>query len=192
MIKYCYRCQQEKPLESFTKNKSKKDGFATECKSCKRLLDKSYFEKNKEQIRKNVNKYRLNNLEKASQSSKNSRLKNKEKYKKLNENWAKANPEKIKFYKKAYKKANKVKVYNSGAEYRATKLNATPKWIDRQKIACLYSVATMLNKYGVEKWEVDHIYPLRSKFVCGLHTYENLQVITAKANREKSNKIWAV
>lgn len=35
--------------------------------------------------------------------------------------------------------------------------------------------------------EVDHIIPLRSKLVAGLHCVENLQVLTAAANNAKGN-----
>jgi len=158
MIKYCYRCQQEKPLDAFTKNKSKKDGFATECKTCKKLLDKIYFEKNAEKIKGSVAKYRQLNKEKSKQAIKTAKAKKQEKY-------------------------NALKV-----KYKTSKLNAIPRWADLEKILCLYSVAAMLNKYGTEKYHVDHLIPLNSKLVCGLHTYDNLRVITAKENLKKGNK----
>ena len=188
MIKYCYKCQQEKPLESFTKNKSKKDGLATECKPCKKSLDKTYFEKNSVKIRAAVAKYRELNKEKSRESIKKSILKKEEKYKELKKQWRELNAEKMKFYKQKYKKSNLSKVRESSASYRSFKLNAIPSWIDKTKILCLYSVANMLNKYGTENYHVDHIVPLRHKLVCGLHTYENLRVITAKENLLKSNK----
>lgn len=158
MIKYCYKCQQSKPLQDFTKNKSKKDGLATECKPCKKIMDKEYFEKNAQKIRDVVAKYRNTNKEKANEAIKISKLKKQEKYKAIK------------------------------AKYKSAKLNAIPKWADLEKISCLYSVAAMLNKYGTEKYHIDHIVPLRSKIVCGLHTYENLRVVSAKENLQKSNK----
>lgn len=39
------------------------------------------------------------------------------------------------------------------------------------------------------KWSVDHIIPLRSKKVSGLHTWNNLQVIPMQINRLKSAKL---
>ncbi|MGD9872250.1 MAG: hypothetical protein AB7S63_14540 [Thauera sp.] len=37
-------------------------------------------------------------------------------------------------------------------------------------------------------WEVDHFYPLAGRRVTGLHVWSNIRVITAYANRRKSNR----
>lgn len=36
MSKFCKKCKQTQPLESFYKDKSKKDGLSTTCKSCRK------------------------------------------------------------------------------------------------------------------------------------------------------------
>lgn len=48
--KSCDICHQERRLDLFGKNRSKKDGLHSTCKECKRRLDKEYSEKNKDKI----------------------------------------------------------------------------------------------------------------------------------------------
>jgi 5-methylcytosine-specific restriction endonuclease McrA len=47
---------------------------------------------------------------------------------------------------------------------------------------------TMTQTTG-EQYVVDHIVPLRSEFVCGLHVPWNLRVITREENLIKSNQL---
>jgi hypothetical protein len=34
-LKYCSTCKKDKPIDQFNKNKTKKDGYATQCKTCR-------------------------------------------------------------------------------------------------------------------------------------------------------------
>jgi 5-methylcytosine-specific restriction endonuclease McrA len=70
--------------------------------------------------------------------------------------------------------------------------NATPKWLNaEQKLAIrkLYLQAMELTKLTGERYVVDHIVPLISDEVCGLHVPWNLRVITQDENLRKSNKL---
>ena len=70
--------------------------------------------------------------------------------------------------------------------------SATPKWITTgQKLAMrqLYLQAMELTKLTGERYVVDHIVPLISDVVCGLHVPWNLRVITQEENLRKSNKL---
>lgn len=53
-----------------------------------------------------------------------------------------------------------------------------------------HEIAQMRLAVTGEKWEVDHIVPLQSKLVCGLHNEFNLQVITQRENSSKRNYRW--
>jgi len=67
------------------------------------------------------------------------------------------------------------------AKRRALKLQATPLWANDMAIKEIYAKAKALGM------EVDHIVPLNSKVVCGLHWEGNLQLLTESENRRKSN-----
>ena len=60
--------------------------------------------------------------------------------------------------------------------------NATPKWANLEKIKLIY-------KLRPKDYHVDHIIPLQSKYVCGLHVENNLQYLLAKDNWSKGNII---
>jgi hypothetical protein len=57
----------------------------------------------------------------------------------------------------------------------------TPAWADRQKIVEFY-------KNCPDGYQVDHVIPLRGTNVSGFHVENNLQYLTAKENRNKSNR----
>jgi N-acyl-D-aspartate/D-glutamate deacylase len=69
----------------------------------------------------------------------------------------------------------------------ARKLQATPSWADDAKILTLYAEAARLTRETGVRHEVDHIVPLRSKVVCGLHCEANLQILTKAENVAKYN-----
>src|SRR6266496_4125965 len=52
--KQCSKCQQILPAtpEFFSRNRSKKDGFGTECKTCMREYHKQHYQAHKEEIDK--------------------------------------------------------------------------------------------------------------------------------------------
>lgn len=73
---------------------------------------------------------------------------------------------------------------------RATRLQATPSWVDGDAVLAFYAEANRLSIESKVIHHVDHIVPLISRQVCGLHWEANLQVLTATENRTKTNKHW--
>lgn len=70
--------------------------------------------------------------------------------------------------------------------------NATPRWLTPQQkteIRQLYQIAITMSRTTGERYVVDHIVPLLSDEVCGLHVPWNLRVITQEENLKKSNKL---
>jgi 5-methylcytosine-specific restriction endonuclease McrA len=97
-------------------------------------------------------------------------------------------------YKQTYAKNNLEHMRISTLLYKRRHRDATPPWItkeQRAQIKMLYVQARELSKVTGEKYVVDHIIPLRSSAVCGLHVPWNLRVITWQENLKKSNKLIA-
>lgn len=75
------------------------------------------------------------------------------------------------------------------AARRAQIHEAMPKWVNRRKLCEVYSESKRITMMTGIPHHVDHIVPLVSKVVCGLHVPWNLQVIPANENARKSNKL---
>jgi hypothetical protein len=76
------------------------------------------------------------------------------------------------------------------SRYRASKLHATPLWADSFVISEAYELAQMRSKATRVLHHVDHIVPLQSPNVCGLHCEFNLRVIPGAENTAKGNRHW--
>jgi len=191
----CGRCGEIKELRCFNKDSSKKRGHASYCKICKKEREletkdviisrrRRYYEKNKERIlelqkedrRNNPDKYKQRELLR-SESKKEYRNKNKEALKKK---------------KSSYRKKNQSNYNAREAKRRAGKLQATPNWYEKDKIEFVYKKSKELSKLLGEQMEVDHIIPLQGKDVCGLHVWENLQILEKSLNVSKGNRSYYV
>jgi len=120
----------------------------------------------------------------------NYRLQNKEKAAKAMREWRAKNKEReLEIARESRKKNLHIRMANNGIR-RAISKQATPSWANKFFISEAYDLAKLrTNETGI-KWEVDHIVPLKSNIVCGLHTYTNIRVITKKENLEKRNYVW--
>lgn len=98
--------------------------------------------------------------------------------------WVQKNPKRYKEYARKTRRSNplpyRLKVQLRRRKYRL----ATPAWANKYKIAEIYKEAAIKGK------EVDHIVPLVSHLVCGLHCEANLQLLSVSENRRKSNRRW--
>ena len=93
---------------------------------------------------------------------------------------------------KAWKERNLLWVRADTKNRRRKHRQATPPWLTRaqkSEMRELYKIAITMTKTTGEKYVVDHIVPLRSELVCGLHVPWNLRVITQEENLKKSNQL---
>jgi len=98
--------------------------------------------------------------------------------------WRLKNAEKVK------QLANSPEMVAYRAARRAAERRATPSWANEFFIQQAYEIASVRTKVTGIKWQVDHIVPLKSDRVCGLHWEGNFQVIPAKLNSAKGNRHW--
>ena len=95
-------------------------------------------------------------------------------------------------YRNAWKTNNKLQVRADNKARRRKHRKATPLWLTRRQkseIRQMYQIAITMSQATGEQYVVDHIYPLRSDVVCGLHVPWNLRVTTQAENLKKSNAL---
>jgi len=82
------------------------------------------------------------------------------------------------------------KNYRRSVRYYKKLYAAWPDWCaNHSDFKKIYHEAKRLRKMGKDV-HVDHIVPICSPIVCGLHVPWNLEIIPAKTNMSKSNNMW--
>lgn len=173
----------------------------------KRQMDRNYAAANREKARQKTRDWTKNNKERKRENDRLYALLNKDKiqtrsvyYRALNhdrvreqkQKYREENREKILENQKAWKKANKGKVLANVALRKMRKKNATPPWLTKEQkrqMREIYETAQTLRENLNEDFHVDHIIPITSPFVCGLHVPWNLQILLAEENIRKSNSL---
>lgn len=163
-MKKCTCCKEVKDRSMFSKSKLCKDGYNFQCKACIKIAKAKWKDKNREHYledaRKYAAKYRQQTPELAAAA-----------YSK----WAKKN--------RAY-------LNERDRRRKAMKIEASPVWANTEVMRVIYRLATNKTKLTGLEYHVDHIVPLVSKHVCGLHVEWNLQVLSKFENQSKSNYKW--
>ena len=158
-MKHCSNCKQIKEFTEFYTNKGK---YHCYCKECTKQKNREW---------KQINKEKVFSYDKA---------------------WQQANKDKKSKNYKNYQINNRAKVNSYNSLRRALELKATPSWLtneQKSQIDSIYWLARLQQELNDEQYHVDHIVPLRGKTVCGLHVPWNLQVMSAKENLNKGNKL---
>lgn len=56
--KVCTKCKLEKPITEFAINRHRKDGHASDCKSCRKIYRDRHYLENKEYYKEKASKYK--------------------------------------------------------------------------------------------------------------------------------------
>lgn len=168
MMKTCKRCGQNKPSSAFRPDPRYRDGFGSWCIACHRERNSEWAKENRERLTQKAAIWRAANPAKRQQ---------------IDRAWKAANKAKLAITYRAWRKANLGHDAARVSARKAAKLRASPKWADKQIIAEIY-------RDRPKGFDVDHIVPLVSQIVCGLHWEGNLQYLRSAENQSKRNVRW--
>ena len=144
------------------------------CCECCRIAKNEYRRKNLERLREQDREYARLNAEKRREYA----LRNADRIKEMSKKRSALYPEK------------KAEI---SSLRRASKRQAAPNWLtkeQRREITRIYALSRWMSSVTGEDFHVDHIYPLTSDFMCGLHIPSNLIALSAVDNMKKSNTWW--
>lgn len=112
---------------------------------------------------------------------------NREKIAKGNREWFQRNKVVELEKRRQYKKDNQAYFNAHEAKRRGQKKAQTPEMSETEKfmIDGLYLIASVLSRSCGESFHIDHIQPISKG---GLHTFENLQILSAEENLRKGAK----
>lgn len=211
-VKLCKKCNKEKSTNDFRENRN-------HCRECERKYAEEYRKKYHKLTLESTKKWRKNNKDKIKKYNKENRKKYNyeitEERKLYSKNymkkWRRENKEHIKEYKrKEYHKNKDNELYKFKIQIRnlisiSFEKKGYKKGSKTEKIlGCNYEtfinhlLETYKKNYGVE-WDkidsvhIDHIKPLSlaqtENDIIELNHYTNLQLLKAKDNLKKSNKL---
>lgn len=182
----CSNCGEikEKNASNFPKDKIGVNSKITQCRKCKsklkyerldkerqKLKHKKWRDKNKDKVKSYKDNYVSNNRDKVLNQDKEYRARPE----------VKASRRK---YERRYYQANRIKMIAISCAYDSRVRAARPMWQEQEGINSYYKSAKS------KAMEVDHIVPINSGLVCGLHCIDNFQLLTRSENASKGNRYW--
>jgi alpha-galactosidase/6-phospho-beta-glucosidase family protein len=184
--KVCTKCGERKPLTGFPRMQGK---HRPRCKPCHSSDQKEWIRSHPEYHQYCLKKLRdrTANKPKRTKQTREEKLAKKRAYNKI---WSERNKERFEQMRKDWIARNKHIEMERVRRRQASKKKATPTWADKARMAEFYFQATKKTLETGVKWTVDHIVPLTSEIVCGLHCEANLQIMNFSENVRKGNRWW--
>lgn len=160
-----------------------------ECKRKNRAADP-------ERHRTELREYWRRNRDKLNAKNRSVYANNVEMYRERQRNYYHANLDTKRSYARSSQNArykrNPAPMKANARRRQAEERLATPAWfgeIDAFVLEEAFSLAALRKAYTGLGWHVDHMIPVASDSACGLHVWNNCQVIPATMNMAKSNKM---
>lgn len=206
-MKKCSSCNIDKQESDFPKDKKRKDGLYTYCKSCVSIKSKKSYHsnliKNRElkKVRARNNKTKnqernkiwyQENKEHKKEYSNNYRSENQGYYKEYQNKWNKNNPDKVKSKQQKFCKSSKGKLstrqrnHNHKARLRGAEGKHTYKEWENLKKQFDYTCQMCFKKEPEIKLTRDHIIPISKG---GNNYISNIQPLCGSCNSRKKDKI---
>jgi len=194
--KTCSKCKQTKPLELWGKNKSKKDGLASECKSCHKESSKTWRANNPEEQKRRSREQHHKNKETANAKRAERYLVNREQELQVRRDWYANNAEHGRELSRKWRKNNKQKYAAQWRRSRAlrvavrteiyTEQDVLDKWGSNCHI-CSEPIDMSAPRWtGAAGWQnglhLDHVLPIRAG---GKDNLENVKPAHGLCNLRK-------
>lgn len=159
-------------------------------KEHKKKTDALWYEKNRTLAINSSKNWYENNKEKVKEYKKQWYLDNKDRLAPIAKHRRASNKKQKAIYDRERRKKNPDIARQAKILRKLCKEQATPSWYKAETILIkqLYLKRDELSKLWDIELHVDHIVPLQGKTVCGLHCWDNLQLLEASLNKSKNNK----
>lgn len=179
-MKQCVKCGVVKDLRQYYRRVGAGDGFRSNCKQCQKESSTRWALENPDKKAVHRARWKKFNPKQYRAAIAAWQKRNKSKCLEAGKRWYRKFPDRSKLKCDRWRSNNKEHCRLRSSLYRSIARKQTPKWADKKAIANIY-------KNKPEGLQVDHIVPLRGKYVCGLHVEYNLQYLTPSENARKKN-----
>lgn len=182
--KVCSSCGVEKQPSDFHLQAGR---LRSRCKECAKQDRKKVWDRELA----NAARWRDKNRDRVLAALRSYHERNREKRNAYSLRYNEANRERLAEYGRNWARQNKDLSRAAASRRRAALLQATPAWGDELTRLVTAEAADLAQRRESEfgfAWHIDHEIPLRGRNVCGLHVWNNLQVIPASVNIRKTNR----
>jgi hypothetical protein len=171
VTKRCGSCGETKPRSEFYPRKdSKHETHYSRCKACHIVVTNA-----NPKLKARIKAWAARNRERRAETTRKWRARHPERAKEVSRRWQENNPHKLR---------------EQWRRKGAVTKQAIPQWADLHAMHAIYLEASRRSTATGVPHNVDHIVPLRSPLVCGLHCEANLQILPCSENFSKGNRHW--